>query len=224
MNQTPQADPPVRILVVDDHSIVRHGLAALLQREPDLRVCAEAADYDEAMAALKAQQPDFMIVDITLKDRSGLDFIRDARAQGCTAPALVLSMHDEATHAEKALRAGAQGYVMKENADEQIVGAIRAIRAGNLHVSEAIADRMLRQYLGEDEAAGEATGVESLTEREREIFGCMGRGMTTKDIADRLHLSARTVEVHRAHIKKKLGCQSAGQVLREAVRWVEGGN
>ena len=208
-----------RILVVDDHAIVRHGIAALLAREKDLVICGEAGTYEEGLAALAQHVPDILIADITLKDRSGLDLIREAQARNKKLMTIVLSMHDEATYAEKALRAGAQGYVMKENADDKIVEAIRTVLRGEMYISAGTSSRMLRDFVDGD--AGAKTGVDALTDREREIFECMGRGMSSRDIADRYDLSPRTVEVHRAHIKKKLGCETGAHLMREAVRWVE---
>ena len=210
-----------RILVIDDHSVVRHGLAALLAAEKDLAICGEAATYEEGLAAALELQPDLMLVDIVLKDRSGLDLIRDAREKGYEGYSLVLSMHDEMTHAEKALRAGAQGYVLKENADEVIVGAIREVLAGELYFSERASEQILRQMIENPPGETPEYGIESLTGREKEVFTCIGEGLSTKKIAEKLGLSARTVEVHRAHIKHKLQCEDAAQVFREAVRWVE---
>ncbi len=209
-----------RIAVVDDHSIVRHGLVALLEGEKDLEVCGEAASYEEALALLAKDPPDILLLDITLKDRNGLDLARDIRQRGLPMKILALSMHDEAVYAEKALRAGADGYVMKEQADETIVAAIRKVLAGDVYVSEETSTRLLRQ-LAEPGPAGGATGAESLTDREREVFACLGRGLSTPRIAEELGLSGRTVEVHRAHIKRKLGCADAAQLLQQAVRWVE---
>lgn len=209
-----------RVLLVDDHGIVRHGIAVLLSDAPDLEICGEAGTYDEALRALHDAIPDVAVIDLVLHDQSGLDLIRAARSAGLKMPMLVLSMHDEATHAEKALRAGAQGYVMKEDADEVLVDAIRKVLAGELYISGDINARMLHDYIhGEEEA--ERSGVEQLTEREREIFTCLGQGLTTRKIAEKYGLSSRTVEVHRARIKKKLQCEDAAQLLREAVRWVE---
>ncbi len=220
-NKTPHPAPtrPASILIIDDHAIVRRGLAALLARAPDLRVCGEAAGYDEAMRLIPELQPDILLVDITLKDRSGLDLIRDARARGFPARALVLSMHDETIYAERALRAGALGYVMKENADDAIVDAIRAVLRGDIYINPQIAPQVLRSLA--QPAADGGGPVNSLTEREREIFECIGRGLSTRDIAAQYELSERTVEVHRMHIKKKLNCETAAQLMREAVKWVE---
>lgn len=209
-----------RILLIDDHGIVRHGIGVLLSVAPDLEVCGEAGTYEEALEALRTLKPDAAVVDLILHDRSGLELIRTARAEGISLPMLVLSMHDESTHAEKALRAGAQGYVMKEDADEVLVDALRKILDGGLYVSGDINARLLRTFIAGDEETG-ASGVDQLTEREKEIFECLGRGLTTRKIAEQFGLSARTVEVHRARIKKKIGAEDAAQLLREAVKWVE---
>jgi DNA-binding NarL/FixJ family response regulator len=206
--------------MVDDHAIVRHGLAALLAKEKDLVIAGEASNCEEALAALDKLKPDILIADLTLPDRSGIELIRDAQARQPRLISLVLSMHDERTHAEKALRAGAQGYVMKEDADAHITEAIRTVLRGEIYVSHDISSRMLREYVSED-ASGPKTGIESLTERELQVFECLGRGLSSRKIADQFDLSPRTVEVHRAHIKKKLQCEDAAQLLREAVRWVE---
>lgn len=186
-----------------------------------MSVCGEAGTYDEALALAAAEKPDVAVVDITLKDRNGLELIREMRTRVPDVRALVLSMHDEAEYADRALRAGARGYVMKEDADEVIVSAIRHVLSGELYVSPAMSSRLIRQ-LSSGEKSG-AAGVASLTEREREIFECVGDGLSTRKIAEKFNLSERTVEVHRANIKKKLGCEDAAQMLREAVRWVETG-
>jgi DNA-binding NarL/FixJ family response regulator len=208
-----------RILIVDDHSVVRHGLALLLSRNQDLSVCGEAGTYEEALEQAERLRPDVAIIDITLKERSGLDLVRDLRRRMPELRCLVLSMHEETEFAEKALRAGARGYVMKEEADTAIVEAIRKVMRDEIYLSERASAHVLRAQLGGEGAA--ATGVDSLTERERVIFRCLGQGMTTRRIAEQFGLSARTVEVHRANIKKKMGCEDAAQLLREAVRWVE---
>ncbi len=212
---------PARVLVVEDHAIVRHGMGVLLARAPDLIMCGEAGTYEEGVQAAMSLRPDVTVIDIILKDRNGLELIHELRDKGYAGKILVLSMHDEQTHAEKALRAGAQGYVMKEDADELLVDALRTVLKGEMYISPDISARMLRSYIeGEDI---EGTGIDSLTEREKEIFEAMGRGLTTRKIAEQFGLSARTVEVHRARIKKKMQCEDAAQLLREAVKWVESG-
>lgn len=209
------------ILIVDDHSVVRHGLASLLAREKGFSIIGEAEGYEDALQALAKQTPDVAIVDITLKDKSGLDLIRAARETYPGVKYLVLSMHDESVYAEKALRAGAQGYVMKEKADEVIVDALRTVLRGELFVSGETATRMLNHFIKGEKGETPEYGIEALTERETEIFQGIGQGLSTRKIADKLGLSDRTVEVHRAHIKRKLQCEDAAQVFREAVRWVE---
>ena len=216
--------PPTqhRILVVDDHSIVRHGLTLLLKREADLDVCGEAGSFDEAIAAVAEQQPEVVLVDITLKDRSGLDLIKELIVRHPGIRCLVLSMHDEAEYADRALRAGARGYVMKEDADEVVVQAIRHVLKGEIYVSPVMSNRLIHQMSQDKSDRDDNIGVASLTEREREVFECLGEGLSTRKIAEKYSLSERTVEVHRANIKKKLRVDDAAQVLREAVRWVEG--
>lgn len=213
-----------RILLVDDHAIVRQGLALLLSKHPEFAVCGEAGHYDEALAAADKLKPDLALVDITLKDRSGLDLIREWRERLPSLRAVVLSMHDEREYAERALRAGARGYVMKENADEVVVEALHTVLRGDVYASADVSARMLKQLADGPSAELEQGGVASLTERELDIFRALGEGLTSRKIAERFGISERTVEVHRANIKRKLGCQDSAQVLREAVRWVEGGN
>ena len=203
------------LLLVDDHAIVRQGLAALLAREADFAVAGEAGTYEDGLAALTALAPDGVVLDLSLRDRSGLDWIREARAKGY-AGILVLSMHDEAVYAEKALRAGAQGYVMKDQAEETLVAALRQVRSGRTYLSPA-AEKLLAAHPA---AAGkEADGFEGLTARESEILTAIGGGLTTRDIAEKFGLSGRTVDVHRVNIKRKLGCASLAEVLVKAVEY-----
>jgi DNA-binding NarL/FixJ family response regulator len=194
----------------------------LLKREADLDVCGEAGSFDEAIAAVAEQQPEVVLVDITLKDRSGLDLIKELIARHPGIRCLVLSMHDEAEYADRALRAGARGYVMKEDADEVVVQAIRHVLKGEIYVSPVMSNRLIHQMSQDKSDRDDNIGVASLTEREREVFECLGEGLSTRKIAEKYNLSERTVEVHRANIKKKLRVDDAAQVLREAVRWVEG--
>ena len=223
-----------RVLIVDDHAIVRYGMGVLLSGANDLTLCGEAGTYEEALTAIRELKPDVAVIDLILYDKSGLDLIREIRSQESGVrgqqspivnrqsqmPILVMSMHDEATHAEKALRAGAQGYIMKEDADEVLVEALRTVLSGKIYVSGNINEKMLRTYIDGEENE-ENSGIESLTDREKEIFECLGKGFTTRKIAEQFDLSPRTVEVHRARIKKKLNCEDAAQLLRAAVQWVE---
>lgn len=205
------------LLLVDDHAIVRQGLAALLAREADFAVAGEAGTYEDGLAALAALAPAAVVLDLSLRDRSGLDWIREARAKGYPGKILVLSMHDEGLYAEKALRAGAQGYVMKDQAEETLVAALRQVMAGRTYLSPA-AERLLA---GGPAAAAEkdADGFEGLTARETEILYAIGGGLTTRDVAEKFGLSGRTVDVHRANIKRKLGCASLAEVLVRAAEF-----
>ena len=201
------------LLLVDDHAIVRQGLAALLAREADFAVAGEAGTYEDGLAALAALAPDGVVLDLSLRDRSGLDWIREARAKGYAGKILVLSMHDEAVYAEKALRAGAQGYVMKDQAEETLVAALRQVRSGRTYLSPA-AEKLLAAPAAAAEK--ETDGVSGLTARETEILYAIGGGLTTRDIAEKFGLSGRTVDVHRANVKRKLGCASLAEVLVRA--------
>lgn len=211
-------------MIVDDHAIVRHGLAQLIGQEDDLIVCAEASGVAEAEAVFEKARPDVVVVDITMKDGSGLDVIRAWRARGAKQPMLVLSMHDESIYGERALRAGANGYVMKEQAEETIVEALRKVLKGGAYVSPRMSDLLVKQLIGETGGGREAspTVEDRLTEREREVFACIGRGLSTQRIAEQLDLSMRTVEVHRSRIRQKLGLGDSAQLAREAILWVEG--
>lgn len=213
-------DADKKILVIDDHAIVRHGICALLSGESGLSVAAEAESVAAALSTLAEQKFDVLLVDVTLKDGTGLDLVRKAREAGVNTPALMLSMHDEETYAGRALKAGAQGYVMKEQADEVIVDAIQAVLQGDIYVSDAVSKSMLRQWSAPEVV--EPNAVDLLTQREKQVFEGIGRGLSSKDIAAEFGLSVRTVEVHRGHIKKKIGAENPSQVLREAIRWVEG--
>ena len=205
------------LLLVDDHAIVRQGLAALLAREGDFAVCGEAGAYEEGLAALQAKAPGCVLLDLSLRDRSGLDWIREARAQGYAGKILVLSMHDEGLYAEKALRAGAQGYVMKDQAEDTLVAALRRVMSGQTYLSPAAAALLAGH--GGTGGGGERTGFEGLTAREGEILYAIGGGMSTREIAEKFGLSGRTVDVHRANIKRKLDCGSLAEVLAKAMEY-----
>jgi DNA-binding NarL/FixJ family response regulator len=204
------------LLLVDDHAIVRQGLAALLAREADFTVCAEAGTYEDGLAALAAHSPACVVLDLSLRDRNGLDWIREVRSKGYAGKILVLSMHDEGLYAEKVLRAGAQGYVMKDQAEETLVAALRTVMSGKTYLSPA-AEALLAGHHGAAEK--EADGFEGLTARESEILYAIGGGLTTRDIAEKFGLSGRTVDVHRVNIKRKLGCGSLAEVLVKAMEY-----
>lgn len=207
-----------RILVVDDHPIVRQGLALLINRETDLMVCGEAEDAPRAMQAITAAKPDILLVDISLNGPDGLDLLKDVRARHPELPVLILSMHDESIYAERALRAGAQGYIMKQEATEKVLVAVRRILSHEIYVSERIANRMLQRYIGNREA-GRPSSVSDLTDRELEVFRLIGEGHSTRQIAEELHISVKTVESYQAHIKEKLSLRSARELVQHAIQW-----
>ena len=208
-----------RILVVDDHPMMRDGLRQLVAGEPDLEICGEAEDASSALEQAELLKPDLAIVDITLRSSSGLDFIKDLRIRSPATPVLVLSMHDESLYAERVLRAGGRGYIMKQEGGKKILEGIRQIAAGRTYVSEEVSARILDAFSG---AQGEAKSpVDTLTDREFQVFQLIGQGLSTKEMADKLHVSAKTVEVHRVNIKEKLNLHTAPELLRFAVRWTE---
>lgn len=209
----------VRILIVDDHPVVRHGMTQLIEEEADLKVCGQAADAAEAMKVLREAKFDLAVVDITLKSSSGIDLIKSMKAQAPSVKVLVASMHDEVIYAERALHAGALGYINKEEAADKIVDAIRITLQGRVYLSERMTERMMsRLAYGEKETDRPAT--DTLSDRELEVFEQIGRGLGTRQIAESLHLSRKTVETHRASIKKKLNLRDGAELVSHAVRWV----
>jgi DNA-binding NarL/FixJ family response regulator len=217
---TPPAAERRRIFVLDDHSLVREGLAKLINQEPDLCVCAEAADAAEALEGIRQTHPDAVVVDIHLPGDSGLELIKRIQTLDTPPPVLVLSMHDEAFYAKRALRAGALGYVMKRESSGKVIVGLRTILAGQIFVSGAIASQAAEQFL-RNQGANSGSPVDCLTDREIEVFRRIGQGHETRRIADDFNLSLKTVQTHCAHIKEKLGLENATVLMREAVRWVE---
>lgn len=209
-----------RILVVDDHPIVREGLIQQINRQPDLTVCAQASSATQALAAAEQHQPDLVLVDINLPGRSGIELIRDLRAVVPATPALVLSMHDEAVFAERVLRAGGRGYVSKQAGGDKLLEAIRRVLRGQIAVSDAVSTRLLDSLSGKH-SARTVSPVEQLTDRELEVFTLIGQAKETKEVAQRLHMSTKTVEAHRAAIKRKLKLKTGPELTRHAVLWVE---
>lgn len=209
-----------RLLLVDDHPIMRHGLAQLIRAEPGLDVCGEAGSAREGLELAGRLKPDLVVIDLTLPDKNGLELLKDIQAQHPGTLCLVLSMHDETMYGERALRAGARGYIMKEAAADHLINAARKVLSGGIYVSDSMASRMLEQVTGQ-RARNAASGVETLSDRELEVLEMIGRGVATKNIAERLCISARTVEAHRAHIKEKLGVGDGAALVRYAVQWVE---
>jgi DNA-binding NarL/FixJ family response regulator len=214
--------PRRRVLIVDDHPIMRQGLVALINNEPDLTVCCEAETTREALQLLEQRRPEIVVTDLSLPDRSGLELIKDIAARFPEVPVLVLSMHDEAIYAERVLRAGGRGYVMKQEGGRKLLDAIRAVLAGRTHVSERMSARIVELFAGRRPA--HESPVSTLSDREFEVFQLIGRGRATREIAAQMGLSIKTVEAHRLHIKEKLGLESAAALTRHAVRWVESQN
>ncbi len=208
-----------RILIVDDHPLVRTGLRLLIDCESDLSVCGEAANANEAMRLLESQKPDLLIVDLSLKESSGLELIKRIKARNPEAKMLVSSMFEESLYAERVLSAGALGYVHKQEGQERVIEAIRCVLSGRVWLSSAMSDRMLRR-MTISQAAPSQSPVHALSDRELEVFEQIGRGCATKDIARQLHLSIKTVETHREKIKAKLGLKSAAELNRAAFQWV----
>jgi len=216
--------PPVarkRILILDDHPMMREGLAQLIGNEADLSVCGEAEHANEAIEKINALKPDLLLADITLPGKNGLELIKDVRALMPGLAVLVISMHDESLYAERVLRAGGRGYIMKQEGGKKLMLAIRQVLNGQIYVSEKMSAKILEIFSGRRGDAG-GSPVAKLTDREFEVFQLIGQGKGTKEIAAQLHLSAKTVEVHRLNIKQKLNLQTAAELIRHAVRWVEG--
>jgi DNA-binding NarL/FixJ family response regulator len=211
-----------RVLVVDDHPIVREGLRARISREEDIEVCGEADDLTTALAQVDQLKPDVIIVDLSLKASNGLDLIKQLTSRQQRPRIVVCSMHDEHIYAERAIDAGAQGYVHKQEATAQIVEAIRQVLSGRVYASEAVLQRLLTRAIGKRRTPEQASvsPVEQLTDREMEVFERLGTGGTIATIAAELKLSPKTVETYRDRIKQKLGVQNSQQLLHFAVRWV----
>jgi DNA-binding NarL/FixJ family response regulator len=209
-----------KILVVDDHPMTRAGVVQLVDKQADLRVCGEAGDAKSALSEITKSRPDLVLTDVTMPGRSGVEFIKDVQALHAGLPMLVVSMHDEAIYAERMLRAGARGYIMKEAGGEKLLAAIRQVLDGKVYLSEQLSARILENLSGR-KPRNSNSPIEKLSDREFEIFQLIGQGKTTAEIAKNLHLSTKTVDVHRAHIKEKLGLHDMPSLIRHAVRWVE---
>ncbi len=209
-----------RILIIDDHPMMRQGLAQLIGAEADLTVCGESENAGQALDAIRAVEPDLVLADISLPDKSGLELIKDFQSVRPGLPVLVISMHDESLYAERVLRAGGRGYIMKQEGGKKLMEAIRQVLDGQIYVSERMSAKIVETFSGQRTAAS-SSPVEKLTDREFEVFQLIGQGKSTKEIATGLHLSAKTVEVHRINIKQKLNLKSAPELIRYAVRWIE---
>lgn len=207
-----------RVLLVDDHPIVRQGLGLLIDREGDLEVCGEADGAHAGLHAINTLRPDIVVLDISLVGPDGLDVLKEIRMKSGSLPVLMLSMHDESIYAERALRAGANGYIMKQEATEKVLVAIRRILHGDVYLSERLTSAMLHRFAGNDGDA-KSSPILSLTDRELEIFRLIGEGHSTRRIADDLHLSVKTIETHQAHIKEKLALKNARELVQHAIEW-----
>jgi DNA-binding NarL/FixJ family response regulator len=208
-----------RVLIVDDHPIVREGLRALISQQPDLEVCGEAEGVSTALELVETSEPDIAVIDISLKDGDGLELIRQIKQSHGSVRMLVSSMHEEGLYASRSLRAGALGYVSKENAARQIIDAIRRVLSGKIYLSDEISDQLLSRLLKLDDGPGYRS-VESLSDRELEVFRAIGRGLTTREIATRLSLSVKTVETYRQRIREKLALRNGAELARRASQWV----
>ena len=208
------------VLIVDDHEIMRQGLMQLIAQESDLTVCCEAEDVPGALQAIEEFEPDVAIVDISLKEGNGIELIKDIKVRWPSFPVLVLSMHDESFYAERVLRAGARGYVTKGEASTRVIDGIRKVLDGGVYVSEQIASKMVTKMVGGGSHL-DTFPIDRLSDREFEVFEWIGRGLQTREVAEKLHLSPKTVDAHREHIKTKLKLESATELLTYAVRWVQ---
>jgi DNA-binding NarL/FixJ family response regulator len=207
-----------RILVVDDHPMTREGIVQWIRGEPDLAICGEAETSAQALEIVTRRKPDLVLTDIGLPDKLGIELIKDIKALCPETLILVISMHDETLYAERVLRAGARGYITKAEGGETLLQAIRRVLGGQIYVSERMSARIVEAFSGQ--VSAERTGIERLSDREFEIFQLLGKGISTQEIGDRLHLSIKTVDAHRANIKGKLQIKSSAELISYAARWI----
>lgn len=210
--------PKKTVLIVDDHPLLRQGLAMLINQQKDMRVCGEAEEARTAMQSIAQKRPDIVILDLTLKGPDGLELLKTIRASDPDLPVLILSMHDESIYAERALRARANGYIMKQEATEKVLVAMRRILDGDVYLSDSMSRKMLQQYIDGSPSLLESR-IASLSDRELEVFCRIGEGRATREIAEDLHLSVKTVETYQAHIKEKLGLRSGRELIQHAIQW-----
>ena len=208
------------ILLVDDHPIVRQGLAEMIDQQTDVCVCGTAEDVHKALDAVEKYKPDLVIADISLKGSNGIELLKNIKIRYPRMLVLVLSMHDESLYAVRALRAGAAGYIMKQEATERVLTAIRQVLNGEVYLSEKMEKKMMHQLVG-GRTTRTGSPIEDLSDRELEVFGLIGQGHGTRQIAEELHLSIKTIESHRAHIKEKLNLKNATELVQHAIQWRE---
>src|ERR1700680_3397522 len=216
--QIPSPSKKSRVLLVDDHPIVRQGLALLIDRESDLCVCGEAEGAHSAFHAITTLRPDMVVLDISLNGPDGLDVLKETRTNTTNLPVLILSMHDESIYAERAMRAGANGYIMKQEATEKVLVAIRRILQGECFMGRRLANKMLKHYIT-GSVTLRVSSIADLSDRELEVFRLIGEGHGSRQIAEELHLSIKTVESYQAHIKDKLSLRSARELMQHAIQW-----
>jgi DNA-binding NarL/FixJ family response regulator len=219
-NQSSFRKSKIKVLLVDDHPVLRKGLGQLINHESDMMVCGEAEDSPKAFELVGTLNPDVLVVDVSLKGGNGIELIKNIKARYPDLPILVLSMHDESLYAERALRAGSLGYIMKEEAIEQVLVAIRRVINGDIFLSDKMKSRMLQQLATGGRAKGVSNPIENLTDRELEVFRMIGEGRSTRQIAGELHLSVRTVEAYREYIKGKLNLKNSTELVQHAFHWV----
>jgi DNA-binding NarL/FixJ family response regulator len=212
--------PRTRVFIVDDHPVVREGLAMMIARQPDLEVCGEAEDIPEALRLAASAKPDVAVVDIALKNGNGLDLIKRLKARGDAARILVCSMYGERLYADRALRAGALGYIMKEQATDLIIKGIRKVRQGKVFLSKSMSERLLKRAVGPTGGTVSRLAIEVLSDRELEVFRLLGNGLTTVQVAQSMHVSVKTIETYIARIKEKLELESGRELLQRAAQWM----
>jgi DNA-binding NarL/FixJ family response regulator len=208
-----------KVLIVDDHPLVREGLTDLINKEEDIVVCGWAKDIPQTIQAIKKLKPDVVTIDISLENVSGLDLMKDIKVRFPGLPCLVLSMHQESIYAERAIRAGAKGYITKQEASKKVITAIRQVLEGRLYLSEPVKEKLLYSLIGNDESDTDNSPIDRLTDRELEVFRLIGQGKATRQIAEQLCLSAKTIETYRSRIKQKLDLSSGSELLRCAFQW-----
>lgn len=215
----PPASTKTRVLLVEDHPITRQGLKALINQQLNLTVCGEADSAADAIALVQTLQPDLAIVDVSLRGSSGLELVKTLRERFTTLPVLMVSMHDEALFAERALRAGALGYVMKHEAADKIATAIQHVLRGELYLSNKMKERVLHRFVSKKND-GLVFAMDTLSSREMEVFQLIGNGFSTRQIAEKLNLSSKTIDSYREHLKLKLGLETGAELIRHAIQWV----
>jgi len=215
---------PTRVLIVDDHPLLRRGIAQLINHQSDMMVCGEAENAHKALEAIATTKCDVAIIDISLGGSSGIELLKNIKVRYPKLLVLILSMHDESVYAQRALRAGAAGYIMKQEATDRVLTAIRRVLSGEVYLSEKLGARMLSQLIGGRGTKLGGTPTEELSDRELEVFGLIGQGHGTRPIAEKLHLSVKTIESHRAHIKEKLNLKNATELVHHAIQWAQSEN